>query len=404
MANTLPADPSPEPFLAQRPYLTNTATERSSLYIHIPFCLSKCPYCDFFSQVGTQYQLDEYVELLCRDVDIQRQFYPRSPAFDTIYFGGGTPSLLTATQIETLLSAIDRTFGIISEAEITLEANPGTLQLQQLLDYHQTGVNRLSLGIQSLNDHNLQQLGRIHNQEQARSSIAMARKAGIDNLSLDLMFALPGQKCHALKQELKQLIEIHPEHLSIYGLTFEDGTEFARRQKLGELSCCEENMYVDQYRLVHEQLIEAGFEHYEISNFCQPGRRCRHNQAYWQRTTCHAIGAGAHSYIPEGWGKRWHIPSNLQRYKHLAQMGQPTAELLEDFDQQGAMREFVYLALRTSDGVNLIDFELRFNCQLEQAFAQAWEKSQPFLKSDNQRWYFELDGWLLYDHLISHFL
>ena len=376
----------------------------NSLYLHIPFCNSKCPYCDFFSRVGTQQQLDEYVELLCQNINIQHRHSSQDPPFDTIYFGGGTPSLLSVKQIDALLCAIDKTFGIRPGAEITLEANPGTLRLQQLMGYRQAGVNRLSLGIQSFNDQNLQLLGRIHNREQARHSIAIARKAGFDNLSVDLMFALPGQNCRDIEQELAQLLEFSPEHLSIYGLTFEKGTDFSRRLKTGEISSCEEGNYVDQYRLVHEKLVEAGFEHYEISNFSRPERRCRHNQVYWKRTRCHAVGMGAHGFTNEGWGERWHIPPDLKRYKNLILKGENPAEQLESFDRQSAMREVLYLALRTSDGIDLRDFEQQFNCPLFQAFAQAWNKTQPFLRADERHWYLETDGWLLYDHLISQFL
>ncbi|MCW8858338.1 MAG: radical SAM family heme chaperone HemW [Deltaproteobacteria bacterium] len=376
----------------------------SSLYLHIPFCSKKCPYCDFFSQVGQQQQLDEYVELLRRDILIVKKGHPQNPPFATIYFGGGTPSLLSAKQINLLLTDINGTFGIEPEAEITLEANPGTLQLEQLIAYRQAGVNRLSLGIQSLNDQKLQLLGRIHIAEQARKSVAMSRKAGFHNLSLDLMFALPGQSLQALEQELSQLLGLEPEHISIYGLTFEDGTEFARRLKSGDISSCEEGLYAEQYHLVHETLIKAGYEHYEISNFARPGFRCRHNQTYWQRTTCLAVGAGSHQFIDQTWGERWQVPPDLARYKELLRKNINPSQLLETFDQQGAMKECLYLALRTSDGLDLPYFEQRFGFRAEDLFTQAFRKAQPYLKSDDQRWYFDLEGWLLYDHLISHFL
>lgn len=378
----------------------------SSLYIHIPFCSSKCPYCDFFSQVGSQQQIDEYVELLNLNLKILEQKTLPCQPFETIFFGGGTPSLLSVEQVENLLSNIQQTFGIEPGAEITLEANPGTVTLEQLQGYRRAGINRLSLGIQSLDDQNLKQLGRIHGAKQARASIAAARTAGFDNLSLDLMFALPDQNLLSLEQEVSELLKFSPEHISLYGLSYEAGTKFAARLQSGELIACEESLYADQYQLLHERLVTAGFEHYEISNFARPGRRCRHNQTYWQRHNCLAIGAGAHSFVEKEWGERWHVPANLKFYGESLLCGKDPAELLEIFDHQGAMKECIYLALRTSNGINLQDFAQRFDSPLEQVFSLALNKTGKYLylHTNPERYSFNLNGWLLYDHLVSYFL
>ena len=378
----------------------------SSLYLHIPFCSSKCPYCDFFSQVGSQQQIDEYVELLNLNIKILKQKSSSFQPFKTIFFGGGTPSLLSVKQIENLLNSIQQTFGIETGAEITLEANPGTVTLERLRGYRQAGINRLSLGIQSLNDQNLNQLGRIHNANQVQESIAAARSAGFDNLSLDLMFALPDQNLSALELEISALLQFNPEHISLYGLSFEEGTDFSARLQSGELAPCEESLYVEQYQLLHERLGAAGFEHYEISNFARPGRRCRHNQIYWHRGSCLAIGAGGHSFVENEWGERWHIPANLKYYKESLLHGKDPAELLERFDYQGAMKEFVYLALRTNSGINLQEFERRFGLPLQQIFSSALNKTDKYLhlRLNPDRYCFNLNGWLLYDHLISPFL
>ncbi|MEA3363139.1 MAG: radical SAM family heme chaperone HemW [Thermodesulfobacteriota bacterium] len=378
----------------------------SSLYLHIPFCSSKCPYCDFFSQVGSQLQIDEYVELLCLNIKILKQTRPTTTPLETIFFGGGTPSLLSIKQIENILNNIEQNFGTETAAEITLEANPGTVTLEQLQGYRQAGVNRLSLGIQSLNDQTLQLLGRIHTANQARESVFAARTAGFDNLSLDLMFALPKQDLISLEQEITALLNLEPEHISLYGLSFEEGTDFFTRLQSGQLSPCADNLYADQYHLLHEQLNVAGFEHYEISNFARPKRRCRHNQVYWKRGDCLAIGAGAHSFINQKWGERWHIPANLRDYKKSLLRGESPAELLETYNQLGAMKEYVYLALRTSDGIDGADFEQKFNLPLQQAFPEALNKATDYLHSSlaTGRYSFNLNGWLIYDHLISHFL
>ncbi|MDA3902382.1 MAG: radical SAM family heme chaperone HemW [Desulfuromusa sp.] len=376
----------------------------SSLYVHIPFCASKCPYCDFFSQVGSQQHIDEYVELLNLNIEILKRNSSPSPPFSTIFFGGGTPSLLSSRQIESILNSLEQNFGIAMDAEITLEANPGTVDLAKLQGYRQAGVNRLSLGIQSLTEKNLKLLGRIHSVKQARESIFAARTAGFDNLSLDLMFALPSQDLRSLEQEVSALLNLNPEHISLYGLSFEEGTEFSLRRQSGELASCGDNLYADQYQLLHDQLVAADYEHYEISNFAQPGQRCRHNQIYWQRRNCLAIGAGAHSFIEQGWGERWHIPTNLQKYKESLLQGENPAELLETYDHQGAMREFVYLALRTSGGADLHEFKRRFERPMEEVFSVALKNTGKYLHSNNDHYSFEQTGWLLYDHLISHFL
>jgi len=378
----------------------------SSIYIHIPFCASKCPYCDFFSQVGSQLQIDEYVKHLILNIEIlSRKKLPISP-LGTIFFGGGTPSLLSPKQIETILDHLERTYGFAGDLEITLEGNPGTLDGQSLSGYREAGINRLSLGIQSLNEQNLQFLGRIHSVTQARESVAAARSAGFENLSLDLMFALPEQNISALGEEIIALLELAPEHISLYGLSFEEGTNFYTRLQGGTITPCDENLYADQYQLLDEKLKIAGYEHYEISNFALAERRCRHNQVYWQREDCLAIGAGAHSFINHGWGERWHIPANLQNYSESLLQGNDPAELLETYDQAGAMREFVYLALRTSDGIDPEEFKQRFNLHFQQVFSAELDQIEKYLisPSTTDRYRFNINGWLLYDHLISHFL
>ncbi len=376
----------------------------SSLYIHVPFCASKCPYCDFYSQVGSQQQIHDYVTLLTLNTEILQQSTPSPQPFATIFFGGGTPSLLSAEQIEAILNGIQQNFGINAGAEISLEANPGTVNLEQLQGYRQAGISRLSLGIQSFNDNNLQRLGRIHKADQAGKSIAAARAAGFDNLSLDLMFALPGQDLSGLGKEIVTLLNFEPEHISLYGLSFEEGTEFAARRQSGELSSCAETLYAEQYQLLHEQLTKAGYEHYEISNFAHPGRRCQHNQIYWQRKNCMAIGAGGHSFVDKGWGERWHIPTNLDLYRKALQHEKEPAEILETYDRQAAMREYVYLGLRTCDGIDRHEFKQKFNTHFEQAFPEALEKISRYIHTNSTNRYFTADGWLLYDHLISHFL
>lgn len=376
----------------------------TSLYLHIPFCRSKCPYCDFYSQVGSAEQLADYVALLSREITIQAQLRSDQGSLQTIFFGGGTPSLLTVAQVERLLSQIAGELGIADQCEITLEANPGTLDESKLNGYRAAGANRLSLGVQALCDHQLKQLGRGHTVAEASRSIELARVAGFDNLSLDLMFGRSGQDCAQLTEELEGLLAFQAEHISLYGLSYESGTAFAERLQHGELTEVDDEEYADQYMLLHRLLLQAGFEHYEISNFARPGYRCQHNQVYWQRRSCLAVGCGAHSFQAAGWGERRAVPPDLERYRRSLDRQQDPSEQLELFDRQGAMGETLYLALRTTDGVDSQLFAERFGNSPEEVFPEAFAQLADHLQKCDDRWFFKPESWLLYDHLISHFL
>lgn len=377
----------------------------SSLYIHIPFCQRKCHYCDFFSLDSfSSSDLDEYVELLGLELQQLVKEYPQTGPLRTLFFGGGTPSLLSVAQLEQLLRKLEKAFGFCADCEITLEANPGTLDQTKLSGYRQAGVNRLSLGVQTLDDQRLQLLGRIHSAAEARQTVGQARDAGFDNISLDLIFALPGQTLDQLAGDVAGLLALQPQHLSLYGLTFEPGTALDGQLQRGELVEVAEQDYVDSYLLINRLLVAAGFEHYEISNFARPGYRCQHNQVYWQRRSCLALGCGAHGFVAAGWGERWHVPSDLSVYRQRLQAGNAALELLETFDRQAAMAETIYLAMRTADGLSRSQFKQRFGVFPEDEFSAAFRRHAAYLKRVDDCWRFDLQGWLLYDHLISSFL
>jgi len=376
----------------------------SSLYLHIPFCASKCPYCDFYSQVGTQQQLDDYVALLIENIKIVGRQQRAPTSCTTIFFGGGTPSLLNPLQIELILKNIDGTLGIATDAEITVEANPGTVSVKKLREYREYGINRLSLGVQSLDQNNLNVLGRIHSVEEAVVAVNSARIAGFDNINLDLMFALPEQGLIALEEEISALLSLKPEHISLYGLSIEPGTVFAQQLTVGEIVTSDETLYAQQYVLLHNLLEAAGFEHYEISNFARSERRCRHNQNYWQRNECLAIGVGAHGFRAQGVGERWHNRADLIYYREAIARNEDPAELLETFTLDEAMKEYVYLALRTSTGINRSEFKCRFGSYPEEVFADAFGRCGEYLICNEDSYSFNLNGWLIYDHLISHYL
>ncbi len=374
----------------------------AGLYLHIPFCEQKCHYCDFFSAPPQKDQLQTWHLLLQRNLQLIAE--EQAPELETIFFGGGTPSLLTPEQISSILTSCRDLFQLSSNVEISIEANPGTLSPQSLEGYLAAGINRLSLGIQSFDDKALQRLGRKHSAAEAKQSFLLARKIGFTNLSVDLMFALPDQKCFDLAREVEQLLELAPEHVGIYGLSVETDTPLEQFIKSGRFTEADEETYAAGYLLLHRLLSAADYEHYEISNFARPGFRCRHNQAYWQRKTCLAAGAGAHGFDAGGNGRRMAIPADLACYQQRLAAGLNPAELLEGFSPQQAMAETLYLTLRTSDGINATAFAQRFGISLEMVFPQALASLGPQLQQRNDRYFFTVEGWLIYDHLISHFL
>ena len=377
----------------------------ASLYIHIPFCPRKCPYCDFFStDRHTPADLESYTGLLLRHLELNAADPAWQGPLTSVFFGGGTPSLLTPAQIARILKSAEARFGFVQDIEISLEANPGTVSLPSLTGYRAAGINRLSLGIQSLNPTRLGQLGRIHSPEEALAAIRLARLAGFDNLSCDLMFALPGQSLADLKEELDRLLGYQPEHLSCYGLTVEEGTPYHAQQDSGSLLLPEDTAYAEHFMALHQHLTGAGFNHYEISNYALPGRQCRHNLGYWQRQSSLGIGAGAHSFDAHNWGRRLSVAPDLDRYRHqLEQRVDPAVEL-EHFDRRGAMAETLYLGLRTGKGVGEAEFSSRFGESVASAFGSSLRQTSGHLHKNRERWQLDLEGWLIFDHLILPFL
>jgi oxygen-independent coproporphyrinogen-3 oxidase len=375
----------------------------SGLYFHIPFCSSKCPYCDFFSIESSGHDLSAYAELLTKQLDwSMANGWCRS--IDTIYFGGGTPSLLSPNTIAGLLQTVSQKFELAHDAEVTLEANPGTVSPQSLAGYRSAGINRLSLGLQTCNDKQLANLGRLHNRQEGFNAFIWARDAGFDNLSLDLMFALPGQTSNELKEDLQAYLELAPEHLSCYGLTAEPQTPLGQRVASGSLKLPNEDFYADAFMLMHEKLTAAGYQHYEIANYARDGYACRHNLGYWQRRPYLGIGAGAHSFCAELWGSRREVPADLASYRQALDDGQEPTKHLETFDRETALRETIYLALRTRNGITDKDLQQRFGTTLQETFPEAIVASTEWLINNNGRWSLTPSGWLLFDRLILPFL
>ncbi len=377
----------------------------SLLYVHIPFCLSKCPYCDFYSiPRSSPVELDAYVELLLRQLELTVAADDLPGPLTSVYFGGGTPSLLSADNVGQILQAAADRFGFAGEIEISLEANPGTVSLASLTGYRAAGVNRLSLGVQSLNDGHLRQLGRLHTAADGVRAIRLARQAGFNNLACDLMFGLPGQSLAELQNDLTAYLDHGPQHLSCYGLTVEAGTPLADSCEQGAVLLPDDDLSAEAFLLLHAGLTEAGFVHYEIANYARPGFACRHNQGYWQRQACLGLGAGAHSFRTLHWGERWAVPNNLAAYQRAVRQGRDPAVCLESFDRRAAMSEALYLGLRTRQGVAEQAFAQVFGAALAETFAEELRQLAPHLDYCDGAWRFRPASWLLYDRLIQAFL
>ena len=327
---------------------------RAGLYIHFPFCLKKCLYCDFNSTAAAGGEPRRYVELLLREMELRHAALPEPVAAPTLYLGGGTPSLMEPRWVGRLIEAAARDFGLEGDAEVTLEANPGTLTPERLSGYLAAGVNRLSLGVQSFEDRLLRRLGRVHTAGEAVASFEAARRAGFDNISIDLMHSLPEQTLSQWRAALGQAVSLGPEHISAYALTVEEGTPFERLLEQGGLPLPVEEDAALMFEMTPGLLAGGGYRHYEISNFARPGRRSRHNAAYWSRQSYLGFGAGAHSFWNgDGLGRRWKNACDLAGYNAGVAAGaipeqEPQLLTLED-----AVSESFFLGLRVLDGLDL---------------------------------------------------
>jgi oxygen-independent coproporphyrinogen III oxidase len=341
-----------------------------SLYIHIPYCDSKCPYCDFNSYAVKQWPEADYVGALIREMTARA----REPAWAgqqvrTVFFGGGTPSLFEPASIGAILDAAQHLFGIETDAEITLEANPGTVDLARLRGFSAAGIGRLSLGAQSFNPRLLAFLGRIHDAEQTRQAADDARRSGIEQLSLDLIFSLPGQSLEEAAEDIAAAAALAPDHISAYNLTFEPGTAFGAALKAGRMHQLDEELQAAMYALVRRDLPARGYPMYEISNFARPGHEARHNLTYWHADSYLGIGAGAHSYCAIGpCGRRWWNERLPARYIERVQESGLAETGAEVLDETVSAAEFAFLNLRLSEGLRLARFRERFGRELNEHF------------------------------------
>lgn len=380
-----------------------------SFYVHIPFCRRKCYYCDFNSYAGLEHLFKPYIEALLREISCLANLYGPE-AGESLYFGGGTPSLLPPELIRAVVEGLKENFGLLPGAEITLEANPGTVDKAFLEALLEIGVNRLSLGAQSFNEGELALLGRIHSPEEIEKAFREAREAGFGNVNLDLIYGLPAQSLDSWRVTLEKALELEPEHLSLYALTLEEGVPLAQRIASGELPAPDEDLAAEMYCLAEELLEKAGYEHYEISNWAKPGFACRHNIRYWLNLPYLGFGAGAHSFRGD---MRWHNVLHPGEYIEILSAPEitgfpsPVACEVEKITPAIEMAETVILGLRlVKEGLSFERFYRRFGMDLRELYGPQIEElvELGLLEIDRERIRLSPRGRLLGNEVFQRFV
>ncbi len=344
--------------------------EALGLYVHIPYCETHCPYCDFNVRVEASFPERRYTDALVAELEHHADRPPwRGATIATIYFGGGTPSLFSAGSVSRVLDAVAKRFRVADRGEATLEANPGTLSLEGLRELRVAGIDRLSLGIQSFQPRALKVLGRLQTAEDTLRAVPAARGAGFDDVSLDLMFAIPGQSLEDWRSDLDRATSFAPDHLSAYNLTYEEGTPFFAMRREGRLLALDDELEAEMFEEARHRLGAAGYRAYEVSNFARPGHESRHNLNYWRAGAYLGIGAGAHSHAP--------LPSGARRLANERDPDAYVRRVLRDgsavaTEERLASRqsagEFAFLGLRLADGFAEDDFVRRFGTGVDEIF------------------------------------
>ena len=354
-----------------------------SLYIHIPYCVSKCPYCDFNSHVVAEIPEGNYTDALVRELEHYGELADwQGRIVQSIFFGGGTPSTFQPSSIGKLLAWVAATFPINLDCEITLEANPGTVDSDKFLGYRDAGVNRISVGVQSFQPRLLKFLGRVHSAGEARNALDIVRRAHFENFSLDLMYANSGQTLQELEADLDTALAFQPPHLSAYNLTFEEGTPFHHEYRAGRMQSLDEEEEIAMAELIEKKFSAAGLLRYEISNYARRGWHSRHNVNYWRGGDYLGLGAGAHSYRQDGSGsangRRWSNEKNPGRYMTQVAESRHAVVEKEEIERSKAAGEFMFLGLRMIEGVSIKKFRARFG----KAPAEMYSRIRDWIDAD----------------------
>ena len=367
------------------------------IYIHIPFCIRKCDYCDFLSGPSGPKEQADYVQALLREIQAAEEGEGRSVS--SIFIGGGTPSVLDERLLGDILREIRNRFKMKEDAEITIEVNPGTANIGKLQAYREMGINRLSIGLQSPEDRELKILGRIHNYGQFLETYQEARTVGFDNINIDLMSAIPDQTYEGWVKNLRTVAELEPEHISAYSLIVEEGTPFAARK----LNLPDEDTEYNMYEATAKILKEYGFEQYEISNYARKGRECRHNVGYWTRQDYLGFGLGASSLYGK---ERFANTADMKKYLENSRNPEKIREKEPSLTREDEMAEFMFLGLRMTKGISKADFQRCFGCTIESVYGEVLEKyeSMELLLEKDGRIFLSREGIHVSNSIMAEFL
>lgn len=377
--------------------IENTTGSSMEIYIHIPFCVKKCDYCDFLSGPSGPKEQAEYVQALLAEIDAVKEGKGRSVS--SIFIGGGTPSVLDKRFIGEILNKIRKNFWVENDAEITIEVNPGTADQKKLQAYRIFGINRLSIGLQSPDNRELKILGRIHNYEQFLETYKGARTADFDNINIDLMSAIPDQTYEKWCNNLRTVAELKPEHISAYSLIIEEGTPFASRQ----LNLPDEDTEYNMYEATSRILEEYGYEQYEISNYAKEGRDCRHNVGYWIRRDYLGFGLGASSLYRK---ERFANTADMKKYLENSSFPELIREREPVLTREDEMAEFMFLGLRMTKGIAKADFEQEFGCAIETVYGDVLKKYEAMglLLEEDGRIFLSREGIHVSNSVMADFL
>lgn len=369
----------------------------SGIYLHIPFCRQACHYCDFHFSTNLENQND-VIAALKRELVLRKQYLDNEPV-KTIYFGGGTPSVLSSAQLKELMTVIQDNFILEPEPEITLEANPEDLTIENLMVFQERGINRLSIGIQSFDPKVLKFINRSHNEEAAITSFKLARKAGFNNISIDLIYSIPDQPDSIWLKNIQQAIDLQPEHISSYSLTIEEKTVFGRWHEKGKLKPTDDEDAARQLEILMKEMDQAGYEQYEISNFSKSGFQSKHNSSYWKREPYLGIGPSAHSY--NGTSRQYNVSNNYEYLKNLNLDIVPFVR--EELSREDKINDFLLTSLRTSWGTDLSILRLEMNYDVLNVHSTYLKKllDENFIRIENDFLTLTNRGKLLADKISS---